>query len=111
LSVLFVASAAGCARSVPPRTELEQAERSLRDAHAVGAGEDVTASLYLALAEQEMSGARAAMANGQMDEARGLAIRGRADADMAVLVAREAGVRAAALQTMDEADRLAGQLR
>lgn len=74
------------------------------------AGEDLAASVYLALARRELAEAYARLAIGDEGAARGLARRARADADLAAALAAEIGARDAAKRTSDHADALGSEL-
>jgi hypothetical protein len=110
LGLGFVAAATGCGGLVDPSADLSRAEQSLRQAEQEGARDDLGAGLYFALAAKELGQAQERLGLGDWDAARGFAVRADADAEVALLVTREAGTRDAAQRTADLASSLAADL-
>jgi hypothetical protein len=88
--------------------ELTRASRALREAERQGAGADRLAAMHLALARDQLARGRRRLSIGDLEGARWLFLRAEADADVAALVVREAGLRDAARRTLDEVSVLAG---
>lgn len=103
-------AAAGCASHPLPVAEMARASTTIRVAHDVGAGADATASLYMSLATQELANARARASRGDDDGARRWAVRAQIDGDLAIVVAREAGVREAVERSQEQAGLLRDRL-
>lgn len=88
----------GCAGTVPTQ-RLVDAQSSERSAKELGADQVPKAQLSLKLAQQQIAQAKARMSDGDNDEAEGLLMRAKADADLAVAQTREQ----LALRTRQEA--------
>ena len=109
--VSCAAFAIGCAARPVPVADMAKAKTTIRVAGDVGAGGDATASLYLSLAKEELAKAEARVSRGDNAGARSLAERARIDAELAIVVAREAGVREAVERTQEEAALLRDELQ
>jgi hypothetical protein len=94
---------AGCGGVQTRPTELVRVERSLELAEDFGAQEEPAAQRYLLLARENFRRAERWSRLGDSENARRWASRAQADADMAVLITREASVREAAQRSADEA--------
>lgn len=88
--------AVGCGGAARPTQTQSDAVASVRAAEAVGATEHPRASYHLQLANEQVASAEQWMARGDNERARALLERARADADLAVALAREG-------QTLSEA--------
>jgi hypothetical protein len=85
-----VALSFACAASIPvPTQRMADAESAHRSALELGAATLPTAQLHVKLAEEQMSKAKLAIANGENKEAESLLIRSKADSELAVALARE----------------------
>ena len=79
----------GCSGAAQPAARLTTAEAALRAASEVGAGEVPRASLHVKLAQEQIEEARQLINDGS-DEQADLALRrAQADAELAIIVAKE----------------------
>jgi hypothetical protein len=86
---------AACGGSIPPPTQrLADAESAERSAGELGAANEPAAKLSLQLAQEQISQAKVAMADGDNAKADRLLIRAKADAELAIVQARETGAKA-----------------
>ena len=85
-----LALAAGCGGSYPtptqPLADVQSAERSAQE---LGANADPAAKLHLTLAQEQTTKATKLMADGENRRAEALLLRAKADAELAVSLARE----------------------
>ena len=90
-AILACASFAfGCGSSMPePKQPLADAEAASRSAQEVGASSQPAAKLHVKLADEQITRAKALIANGDNDEATYVLLRARADAELALALARE----------------------
>jgi hypothetical protein len=108
---VLLAALASCAGARPPEPppELKAARGAIASAEQQGAGVELGAQIYLALAQNHLARAERCLAAGDREGALGLLRRARADAEVAALVAQEAALRDAARRTLDEASLLADE--
>jgi hypothetical protein len=85
-----------CASFPPPTDTLANAIASVRGAEEIGADNVPQAALALQLAREEITKARALMAEGDNEPAYYQALRATSDADLALSLAREEEARKAA---------------
>ena len=106
LSLLVVAPLlSACGASLPPPTQrLAEAQSAERSARELGANSAPDAQLSLKLADEQIALAQKAMSNGDNQRADSLLIRARADAELAVVLAREKGANAAVQVAVDKAN-------
>jgi hypothetical protein len=84
------ALALGCGGSFPaPTQDLSAAQAAERSAIELGAASQPQAQLHLALAQEQMNKARAAMKDGDNERADGLLLRARSDAELAIALTRD----------------------
>jgi len=88
--------AGGCASAPPPTERLASAEAAVRAAREIGAERVPTAELQVKLADEELQRARALAKQGENERADSMLLRASSDAELAVALAREAGMRAQA---------------
>jgi hypothetical protein len=93
-NILTTAAAAalalGCGGSFPPPTQdLSAAQAAERSAIELGAAGQPQARLHLALAQEQMAKARAAMKDGNNERADGLLLRAKSDAELAIALTRD----------------------
>jgi hypothetical protein len=82
--------AAGCSKSWPePKQPLADAESAARSAREVGAEEQPAAKLKVTLADEQIAEAKARIAEDDNERATYLAVRARADAELALALAHE----------------------
>jgi hypothetical protein len=74
---------------------MADAEAARRSAIELGASSQPDAQLHLKLADEQMAKARTAIANGDNQQADSLLIRARADAELALALAKEQASRVA----------------
>ena len=94
----------GCASPQPPTKELRRASGSIRAAQELGAQEHPQAQYHLTLAREALGYGERLIAAEEMANARVMLRRARADAEMAIAMARLGDTRA-------EATRIAGQVK
>jgi hypothetical protein len=106
LSLIVVATVlSACGASLPPPTQrLADAQSAERSARELGANSEPTAQLSLKLADEQIALAQKAMSNGDNNRADSLLIRAKADAELAVVLAREKGANTAVQVAVDKAD-------
>ena len=80
----------GCGGAALPADKLTAAESSVRGAEEVGAKSVPRAELHLKLAQEQIEQARRLADDGDEDRAAQVLTRARADADLAIALAREA---------------------
>jgi hypothetical protein len=102
--VLLAVAAAGCASAAPPTEKLASSEAALRGAQEVGAQTVPEASLHLKLAQEQIAQAKGLMSDGENDSAGSVLDRAKADAELALALAREN-------ETRVEAEKAAEQVR
>jgi hypothetical protein len=102
-AVFATALGTACATTGPaPRDRLAASEASYRGAQEAGAAGSPQANLHLKLAADEIAQARALMAQEKNEEAGRTLERARADAELAVGLAREAQARNDAQAAVDQ---------
>lgn len=91
ISILTVVPLLGaCGASVaPPTQRLADAQSAERSARELGANGEPSAQLSLKLADEQIGQAQKAMSDGDNKRAESLLIRAKADAELAVVQARE----------------------
>ena len=79
-----------CGVSFPPPTQpMADAESAARSAREVGADSQPAAKLQVKLADEQIAEAKTLMANGDNERASFVLLRARADAELALALARE----------------------
>jgi uncharacterized protein YqfA (UPF0365 family) len=79
-----------CGGSMPePKQPLADAESASRSAREVGADNEPAAKLHVKLADEQITKAKSLIADGDNERATYLLIRARADAELALALARE----------------------
>lgn len=97
-----VASVA-CAGNFPPPSErLSSAEAASRSAREMGAEKDPKAALYLKYANEQIDQSKALIAAGENRRADEILSRASADAELALQLAKEQSMRAAAKEAIDK---------
>jgi hypothetical protein len=79
-----------CASSPVPTEQLASTEASVRAAHELGAERVPRAQLHLKLAQEQMQQARKLADDGDTERATVVLARARADAELALMLSREA---------------------
>lgn len=92
-----------CGGSFPPPTQrMADAESAERTAREVGANNEPGAQLSLRLAQEQIGQAKTAMNDGDNQRADSLLIRAKADAELAVVQAREKGAKIDVQKAVDD---------
>jgi uncharacterized protein YqfA (UPF0365 family) len=98
---------AACGGSMPPPSErLGSAEAASRTAHELGADKDPKAALHLKLAEEQIDQAKKLMADNDNKKADLTLQRANADAELAVMLAKEDAAKAEAEAAQDKVKNL-----
>jgi hypothetical protein len=99
--LFFVAMLAACgSRALPPTDRLVSSEAAARSARELGAEREPQAALHLKLADEQIARARSLMKEGDNKRADLVLQRASADAELSVMIAKEATLRADADQAM-----------
>jgi hypothetical protein len=96
----------GCASTSPPLADVVRAHEAVQVAEDAAAATSPLAAQYLMLAKDELARAEQLAERDQTPDAQRWARRAHADADLAILAAREADVRAELERTQREIQRL-----
>lgn len=108
--IALLALFAGCASYPAPTQRMTSSEAAVRAAQEIGADKvDPRAALQLRLAQEELAAARAAMSRGENKRADFLLGRANADADLALVLARENTARRLAEAAENQARQLGQQ--
>lgn len=89
LAPAVAVTAVGCASVAPPTQRMADAESAARSAREVGAEADPSARLQLKLAGEQIAQAKLLVAGGDNQRADFVLMRARADAELALALARE----------------------
>ena len=92
-----------CGASMPePKQPLADAESASRSARELGADAQPAAKLYARLANEQIGDAKALIAQDEHERATYVLVRARADAELAVALAREQNALVAKKKAVDE---------
>ncbi len=92
-----------CGASFPaPTQRMADAQAAERSAREVGANNEPTAQLSLKLAQDQISSAQKVMLEGDNERADSLLIRAKADAELALALAREKGANVAGQKAVED---------
>jgi len=80
----------GCGGAAVPTEKLTDAEASIRAAKEVGSSSVPQAELHLKLAQEQVTMARKLSADGENERAANVLLRAKADAELALALARDA---------------------
>jgi hypothetical protein len=108
LGILLLAAAA-CGGAPPPNDKLMASVAAARSAREVGAENAPQAALHLKLADEEIAKAKALIKDGDNQRAEYTLIRAKADAELALSLAKEATAKAEAQQAEDQIKSLQNQ--
>jgi len=89
-TLLFVACVAACGSSSLPPAKVANTQSSISAATAVGADQHPQAALHLKMARDQLAEAQSLIDAGKNDEARLVLERADADAEVALVITREA---------------------
>ena len=107
IACFAAAMAIGCGASMPrPTQQLTEAKSAVRGAEEVGAPDVPRAALHLKMARDNIALAEQAIAEEENGQARHFLERGQADAELAILLAKEARVAAEAQEALDKVEQL-----
>jgi UDP-N-acetylglucosamine enolpyruvyl transferase len=104
IPIAFVSmlATAGCASSFPvPTQKLADAESANRSARELGAEKKTDAQLNLKLADEEIEAAKVQMKNGDNRRAEYILLRAKADAELALALAREHDAKVETVKAVD----------
>jgi hypothetical protein len=106
ITILGVAvMAAGCGASFPvPAQKLADAESAHRSARELGADKKTAAQLNLKLAEEEIEQAKAKIKEGDNKRADYILLRAKADAELALSLARETDAKIETNKAVESSD-------
>lgn len=89
-AILIGATAVACGATFPtPTQRMADAESAERSAREMGAAEQPGAKLHLQLAQEQIAGAKSSVEEGDNERADMLLVRAKADAELAIALARE----------------------
>ena len=95
----------GCVGSYPAPTQpLVDAQAAERSAKELGAADQPAAQLHLKLAEEQIAQAKLSLDAGDNKRAENLLVRARADAELALALAREQGANVEAQRATEQAN-------
>lgn len=97
---------ASCVTGPRPVGQLTSTEASIRAAAAGGAGEVPAATMYLEYAKEGVAHAEELMEEDDNERAAHVLMRAQADADLALVLARGAAVRAETLRVREQIEEL-----
>jgi hypothetical protein len=86
---IIAAPLMGCASYPAPEQHMADSAAALRGAEEVGAANQPQAALNLKLAQEELARAKALMNDGNNEQADFMTLRSKADAELALTLARE----------------------
>jgi hypothetical protein len=93
----------GCGATFPPPVQrMADAQSAERSARELGASDQPEARLSLKLAQEQIALAKKSITNGENERADSLLIRAKADAELAVVQAREKVARADVKEAVDD---------
>jgi len=87
---LFTTCVVACGGSSLPPAKVGDTQSSISAAAAVGADQNPQAALHLKMARDQLAEAQSLMTNGKNDEAKLVLERADADAEVALMITREA---------------------
>src|SRR5262249_54008286 len=102
LCVLFGLGAIGCGSAQVPADKMAASEASIRAADEVGAKNVRTAALHLQFAKEQVEQAKKLIADDDNERARWVLMRAEADAELALVLAREQSMRDAAQKALQQ---------
>jgi len=107
LGVLLLAAAA-CGGYPPPNDRLMATVAAARSAREVGAPSSPQAALHLKLAEEEIAAAKVLLADGKNQRAAFTLLRAKADAELALALAKQNSAKAETQQVQEQIKTLQG---
>lgn len=110
-AVLGLLMAVGCGSYPPPSERMASAEAALRGASEVGASDVPRAALHLRLAEEQIDKAKRYVQDGYNQRAELALRRAQADAELALMLAREQHALEKAQAAQQNLEKLKSQYR
>jgi hypothetical protein len=107
----LAALAAGCAGAAPPNEKMAASEAAMRAAQEVGAPSVPRAALHLKFAREQMDHARALIKEGENERAEFVLMRAKADAELALALARQTTAEGDAKLALDQLQALRDRIR
>ncbi len=107
--LLAAAACAACGGYPPPNDKLMASVAAARSAREVGAEQSPQASLHLKLADEQIARAKGLIKDGDNERAEYTLIRAKADAELALALAKEAAAKADTQQAVDQIKALQNQ--
>jgi hypothetical protein len=105
VAIISTLAATACAGSYPaPLQRMADTMSAARGAEEVGANSNPEAQLHLALAEEQISRAKALMASGENKRADYTLVRAKGDAELALALARAMNAKAEAQTAINKAN-------
>ena len=104
----LTAPLAACGGAPVPTERMVASESALRGAQEVGARNVPQAALHLRLAEEQIQKAKALINDGDNERADYVLLRAKADAELALALAKEANAKADAQRALDQVKSLQG---
>lgn len=101
---LLTLACAACASYPPPTQPLADTQAAGRSAQELGALEDPQARLHLKLAEEQVEKAKQLMDDGDNERAEQMLMRAKADAELAISLAREQKAKVEVKKTLEKAN-------
>jgi hypothetical protein len=108
-AVIALGWCAACGSSSVPTPAVTDAKSQIAAAEAVGAQNNPQAALHLKLAKDQTQAAESAIRDGDNDKARLLLDRARVDAELALVLTRQASAQAEAQQAILRVNQLQQQ--
>jgi len=105
-SILFTTCVLACGGSSLPPAKVADTQSSISAAAAVGADQNPQAALHLKMARDQLSEAQGLIDSGKNDEARLVLERANADAEVALMITREAQASESVKKTQAEVNAL-----
>ncbi|HWA77753.1 MAG TPA: DUF4398 domain-containing protein [Polyangiaceae bacterium] len=101
----------GCGGAAVPQDQLATAQATQKGAEVAGAAEDPKAALHLKLATEQIDKAKALIANGDNEQAASVVDRAQADAELAIVLAKEARAKKEAADAREQVEELKQRLQ
>jgi len=100
----------GCGGAAVPQDQLSTAQAALKGAEVAGAAEDPKAALHLKLAREGLDRAKALISDDRNEEAASAIDRAQADADLAIVLSKEARAKKEAADTREQVEELKSRI-
>lgn len=96
----------GCGSAAVPQERLTSAQAAVKGAEVAGAPEDPKAALHLKLANEQIARAKALISDDQNEDAARVLDRAQADADLALMLAKESRAKREAAGAREQIEEL-----